>query len=719
MRRTSRWITNGLMVGILVVFVWSGMGGMAFSKDDDAHITGLPELTQEELDWQNTHMIRTQKVKLNRVGLERVNAHRKKQGHGQLTEKDVPVVPIGKEIEGVIGAPDAAVPDSDSTDAALPMVLPASVDNSTLKYFPPIRSQGSLPSCGVFSGTYYAMTHMHALARNLDAKTGGDAYRFSPKWTYNMVNGGEQVGSWYYWAYDIGKKHGVATWAEFPYDSDYRSWCMNATAWRNAIDKRFDQYGYVDNTNQDTGIDQVKQLLNNGYVLNIPTYISSWQYKTIGNDPSTSEDDAYVGKQICYWVNGTAGYHGMTVVGYNDTIWVDINGNGAVDAGEKGAFRIANSWGTGWGESGFVWMAYDALKNPSAVVGGPSTSRINGWSPSRAHWVTARSSYTPTLVAQFTLNHLRRNQIRMNLGVSRTTDAAPNVSWLPNMIYGQGGAYAFNGTTTACDGTFYLDFSDIVPSGGDYMRYYLGIYDTATGDSVALSNYRIIDTVNGNAAIVCENVPVVGDNQQLYRFVEYNFNDGNLPPVAQATGTPLSGTAPLTVFFSSTGSSDPDGSIVSYDWDFGDGTSATGATVTHTYLSAGNYGVTLTVTDNKTSTNEAWLTVQVTPDPNKVLHVEGISFTQRKVSKSFLVDAKVTIKDIFGKPVANATVNGSWSGLVRGNVVGITNASGEVVLTSPKTSKTGLVTFKVISVSATGFTYDSSNSNISSSYTIK
>lgn len=35
----------------------------------------------------------------------------------------------------------------------------------------------------------------------------------------------------------------------------------------------------------------------------------------------------------------------MTLVGYNDNIWVDINGNGIVDNGEKGAFKIANSWG--------------------------------------------------------------------------------------------------------------------------------------------------------------------------------------------------------------------------------------------------------------------------------------------------------------------------------------------------------------------------------------
>src|SRR5207247_189414 len=48
----------------------------------------------------------------------------------------------------------------------------------------------------------------------------------------------------------------------------------------------------------------------------------------------------------------------------------------------------------------------------------------------------------------------------------------------------------------------------------------------------------------------------------------------NQPPVARATATPISGVAPLAVSFSSAGSSDPDGGILSYTWAFSDGTAA-------------------------------------------------------------------------------------------------------------------------------------------------
>jgi PKD repeat protein len=71
----------------------------------------------------------------------------------------------------------------------------------------------------------------------------------------------------------------------------------------------------------------------------------------------------------------------------------------------------------------------------------------------------------------------------------------------------------------------------------------------------------------------------------------------NEPPVADANG-PYTGDEGSLIEFDGSGSSDPDGTIDSYDWDFGDGTSATGETVTHAYAQDGTYTATLTVTDD-------------------------------------------------------------------------------------------------------------------------
>ena len=77
----------------------------------------------------------------------------------------------------------------------------------------------------------------------------------------------------------------------------------------------------------------------------------------------------------------------------------------------------------------------------------------------------------------------------------------------------------------------------------------------------------------------------------------------NLPPVANITASTLSGKTPLSVSFSPTGSSDPDGTIVGYEWAFGDGDVATTSSTSHSYLVPGSYVVTLMVTDNNGAVN--------------------------------------------------------------------------------------------------------------------
>ncbi len=83
------------------------------------------------------------------------------------------------------------------------------------------------------------------------------------------------------------------------------------------------------------------------------------------------------------------------------------------------------------------------------------------------------------------------------------------------------------------------------------------------------------------------------------------------PPVANAGG-PYSGAANVAIDFTGAASRDPDGSVVSYLWSFGDGAEASGATAMHSYAAAGTYTVRLTVTDNDGLTNAASTTAQVT-----------------------------------------------------------------------------------------------------------
>jgi PKD repeat protein len=190
-----------------------------------------------------------------------------------------------------------------------------------------------------------------------------------------------------------------------------------------------------------------------------------------------------------------------------------------------------------------------------------------------------------------------------------------------------------------------------------------------------------------------------------------------IPPQALAAASPLSGTAPLLVSFNDY-STDADGNIASWRWDFGDGGSysstATGDT-THTYTSAGNYTAILTVTDNTGLSSSTSFTITVNPAPMPISVGDiTMSLTSNKTGTNANASILVTKN---GQPVSGATVSGSWSGIVSGNVSGVTGTNGRVVLKSARTKSSGTFRFTINTVSKSGETY-SSSLNVESSDSI-
>lgn len=149
-------------------------------------------------------------------------------------------------------------------------------------------------------------------------------------------------------------------------------------------------------------------------------------------------------------------------------------------------------------------------------------------------------------------------------------------------------------TTTATTGNIHL-----APGSADAGSYLA---------SVRVSDGQLIDQKNLNITVlnVCQ------------------------APAANAGG-PYSGFVGVPVSFNGTGSSDPDGGMLSYAWNFGDGNAGTGGTPSHTYVAAGSYLVTLRVTNSCGRFADAAATANITGTC-----LDALAFTEGGNSKTSL-----------------------------------------------------------------------------------
>lgn len=134
--------------------------------------------------------------------------------------------------------------------------------------------------------------------------------------------------------------------------------------------------------------------------------------------------------------------------------------------------------------------------------------------------------------------------------------------------------------------------------------------ETATGPT-AFTTYTTPGTYQSKLTVTDDQ----GDKDVEIRTITVNVPP-NVPPTAAIGSSGSGGQAPYTVNFDGTGSSDPDGSIVSYAWDFGNDRTATTPTGSATYTQPGTYTVTLTVTDNQGATGTTTREIVVTGAPN-------------------------------------------------------------------------------------------------------
>jgi PKD repeat protein len=185
--------------------------------------------------------------------------------------------------------------------------------------------------------------------------------------------------------------------------------------------------------------------------------------------------------------------------------------------------------------------------------------------------------------------------------------------------------------------------------------------------------------------------------------ITVSIEGGNQPPVASFTAECTG----LACDFDASGSTDADGSIVSYDWDFGDGQTGSGVAPSHTYDADGQYDVVLTVTDDGGATGTDTQQVTVSEGGGGTMHVGDLDGDSEAVRSKWTASVTVTVHDESCSPVSGATVTGSWSGGARGDGSCVTDGSGQCLISKGNLKMdVGSVTFTVNAITHASLSYD-------------
>ncbi len=308
---------------------------------------------------------------------------------------------------------------------------------------------------------------------------------------------------------------------------------------------------------------------------------------------------------------------------------------------------------------------------------GDGTSLNDG--PIVSHTFAAGATYTVTLAANDSYGSGYQSQTVTIAGANKPPVASLTSTCDQLMCQ-------FNASASSDpDGTianYFFDFGDgRTWSGGGYGPFHQYNVD---------GTYTVTLTVTDNGGLTAHATRVV--TVAL-----------NKPPVASFVST-CSGFA---CSVNASASSDPDGTITSYGWNFGDGASGSGVTTSHTYAAAGTYTVTLTVIDNVGAMITQTQNLTVTTPAMHAGDLDGASTTQQN---SWTATVTLSIHTGSHQPLANAVVSGKWNDGTTSSCT--TNASGQCAAAkSGIAKKTGSVTFTVTNVTRATYAYNAAGNH--------
>lgn len=324
------------------------------------------------------------------------------------------------------------------------IVLPDHWHNGETMYFPTVFNQAG-GSCGPASRIGYMLTHELNAHRHVSGKLNEN--RLCPNFVYPFSYNGSSKDRM---AIANGIPN-IPTYGGFPYSSIYGfeeslvkngatgdgGWMQGYERWYAAMKNRLKSTSnFPVSTATPEGMLAVKRYLYNhngdesfatGGILGLGCAISGSGQGTIANTKANAAAGVVGMKYLTHM--GESVDHAITLVGWDDRIEFDLDGNGkygeennALNQNETGAWIFVNSWG-GWGNNGFMYYPYataGAVNKPIELNGKTVYSSGDGWWP---EIYTIRKNYEPKRVIKLKMTYTQRSSMGLSAGVSDDVNA--------------------------------------------------------------------------------------------------------------------------------------------------------------------------------------------------------------------------------------------------------------------------------------------------------
>ena len=313
--------------------------------------------------------------------------------------------------------------------------LPDHVDNSRYKFFPPVFNQDG-GSCGSASRICYMFTHEINSFRNVDGGLLSNQYPSHFVWLLTFGNSGKED-----FAIRVGipsaEVYGGRTYSKYFGNQDASQsdfgWMQGYDKWYAGMWNRMESTAnFPLNVGTKEGREAVKRWLYNhtgdydfqsGGIVGIGV-ASGGDWQPIPASPTNIEIGLAGKKYVAGWGKQTD--HALTVVGYDDRVEFDLNGNkiyGEESADEKGAWIVVNSWGAGWCNNGFIYCPYAMAGPMSQVV----DANKHIYKLTSGYWMPeiykVRKNYRPLRTIKIKMDYSRRSELYLSAGVSSNLEA--------------------------------------------------------------------------------------------------------------------------------------------------------------------------------------------------------------------------------------------------------------------------------------------------------